>query len=224
MDPNKDEQFMRDPQWKRFSEQLATYVPVENAKEFGRAEGNSFSGSERNRLFLQQSGNFDEATLVSGMDFREDGRGFALLDYDQDGFLDLGVISTQSPRFRLMKNRIADHLEMPGNVSNSVAIRLVGGNQKVTQQDQWSSRDPYGAQLMAMIGETTQAFLFSGGEGLSAQNSDWIHIGLGSQPQIDELEIVWPSGKKTKHQNIESGTRTTLFENPEDENPRSSSQ
>ncbi len=63
----------------------------------------SLSGKERNRCSCRIQENFRDVSLVSGADFREDGRGFVYFDYDRDGWLDLGVVSPNRPRFRLLK-------------------------------------------------------------------------------------------------------------------------
>lgn len=212
MDPEKDDAFLRDPEWDRFGDNIDVIVEKKGGDTFGEAEGNSFSGSERNRLFLQSRGNFDDATLVSGMDFTQDGRGFAVLDFDQDGFVDLGIISNQRPRFQLMKNQLANRTKN----SKSVFISLVGGNKSDIPQTEWSARDAFGASVLVTIGETKRAFQLACGEGLSTQNSNQIHIGMGDAQQIDSLEVTWPSGKVTKETDVKAGARIKLFENPDE--------
>lgn len=170
----------------------------------------SFSGHERNRLFMQSNGNFKDATLVSGADIIADGRGFALLDFNRDGWQDMVVSSPNSPRFRILRNRI-DQITKPSE-ANQCKIRLIGANHSPSSSSQWSSRDAVGAQLIVTIDGEERAFQYSVGEGLSSQNSDWIHIGLKEKKQIDQIEVRWPSGKKTLHQKIAAGQRIALFE------------
>ena len=88
-DPSRDKDFVFSKEWggglNRFDIRLfEREKPVDGEGPPFRSA--PFSGGERNRLFIQRNGNFDDLTLVSGVDFREDGRGFALFDYDQDGF------------------------------------------------------------------------------------------------------------------------------------------
>jgi hypothetical protein len=214
MDPEKDREFLRDPDWERFGDKFIVIEAKKDSKNHGEAQGNSFSGNERNRLFLQQDGNFDDASLVSGLDFLQDGRGFAILDFDQDGFLDIGAISNQTPRFRLMKNKLADRTA--ADQSKPVFIKLVGGHRGKDPQTEWSAVDAIGAKLLVSIGKTKRAFQLSCGEGLSTQNSSLIHIGMGASQKIDAIEVHWPSGKKTIESNVKAGSRITLFENPAD--------
>ena len=52
--------------------------------------GYSWSGDERNRFFLNgRQGAFHEISHLAGLDHSEDGRGLAIVDWDQDGRLDL---------------------------------------------------------------------------------------------------------------------------------------
>ena len=170
----------------------------------------SFSGHERNRMFIQTDDNFDDVTLVSGADFRNDSRGFALFDYDHDGWLDLGVTSPQKPRFQIFRNTIGDSATDSPN--RSTYISLEGGHRGTNGQIEWSSRDAVGAMVMVTIGETKRMYQVSSGEGLATQNSKWIHIGMGQAEKIDRLEITWPSGKQTSHNNVAAGSRVTLHE------------
>ncbi len=171
-----------------------------------------FSGGERNRLFLQRDGNFDDLTLVSGIDFREDGRGFALFDYDQDGFLDVVVVSPNNPRFRIARNKIGDRQDKKNGF---VDIQLVGGHNRAEPTVEWSSRDPIGASVLVTTGTRTRKFQLSCGEGLSSQNSNRIHVGLGSVDTIDRIDVQWPSGKKSSRFDIPSGSQIKILERTE---------
>jgi len=170
----------------------------------------SFSGHERNRLFIQGHGNFDDLTLVSGADFQEDSRGFALLDFNRDGWQDMVVSSPQSPRFRILENRMQNTFN--SKKFNHCQIRLIGANDRPEISTQWSSRDAIGAELTVTMNGVRQAFQKSVGAGLSSQNSEWIHVGMGNAEKINRIEIRWPSGKKTSHTNISAGDRLTFHE------------
>ena len=67
--------------------------------------GVSHSGHERNRLFLNRAGEqFVDVSGVSGLDDAADGRSFALLDFDRDGWLDIAVVNANAPLLRLYRN------------------------------------------------------------------------------------------------------------------------
>jgi hypothetical protein len=209
MDPNKDERFVLSDQW----------APDLDLKAFRHRDltdpskgsvARSFSGGERNRMFIQGSDNFEDVTLVSGADSRADSRGFVITDFDRDGWLDLGITSPQSPRFQLLKNKIGERKSESNN--QAVFVKLEGGNQAAKASTEWSSRDAYGSTILATIGETKRIYQLSCGEGLASQNGKWIHIGMGESQSIDRLDVTWPSGKKTSHENVKSGSRIKLFE------------
>jgi hypothetical protein len=167
------------------------------------------SGGERNRLFLNTGENFKDVSLVSGVDFREDGRGFVLFDYDRDGWLDMGISSPNAPRFRLVKNRMADFQEAQNGF---VEVSLVGGQESASSSTEWTSRDAYGSKVVATVGDTKRMFQLSGGGGLSVQNANRIHIGIGKAMKIDKLEVRWLSGKTTVRENVKAGERITIRE------------
>ena len=169
--------------------------------------GFSFSGHERNRLFLRRGKNFEDFSLRSGADFTEDGRGFVVFDFDNDGAVDLGVVSNQNPRFRLLQNKLA------ADSAGFVKLRLVGGNKTATPSVDFSPRDPIGATVSVTTSQHNRLFRLSVGEGFSVQNSRTIHIGMGAESQIDQLKIRWPSGKITVETEIEVGSTVEISEN-----------
>ncbi len=214
LDPTKEKDYRQDLQWNFLDNTISVYQKSIEEEDYGKITGYSFSGGERNRLFLQSGGNFDEASLVSGIDFRNDGRGFVIFDYDHDGFVDLGIITSQSPRFRIAKNNFKSDQRGDIAENGSAFISLVGGNTKAKSTEQWSPRNPFGARMIATIGDKKRMFQLSCGEGLASQNSGSVHVGLGDAPQIDKLEIIWPSGKRTTEENVKAGERRTFYENP----------
>ena len=163
-DPTKTNEFIQSEQW------AGTAIRIfEEAKPsdlgFGRGtkiRSNSFSGNERNRLFMQRDGNFDDLSLISGADFLEDGRSFGLLDYDGDGWMDMAVSSTSEPRFRLMRNQLGS-LQNAEAPPRFVKLKLVGGNEGVEPQNEWSARDGIGAKIYVHRGEKVQLFEHSCG-------------------------------------------------------------
>lgn len=209
LDPSKDQSFLLADAWQTGDLEMDLFRrrdPKDPTKGF---VSRSLSGSERNRLFIQADGNFKDVSLVSGADFREDGRGFVFFDFDHDGWLDLGVVSPQRPRFRILRNAIGDNQAAP---NQAVFINLVGGHESTEPELQWSARDAYGATVLVTVGDTRRLYQSSCGEGFSSQNSKWIHVGIGQQKKIDRIDVTWPSGKKTFYENVLAGARITLFE------------
>ena len=73
-------------------------------------EGRSFSSHERNCVYLNTGsapaggGRFANISAISGLDFPDDGRAVALVDWDHDGDLDMWISNRNAPRLRLMRN------------------------------------------------------------------------------------------------------------------------
>ena len=210
-DPTKSQEFSGSDQW-LLSGPPRLFQPTEG-DDGTEIQSNSLSGLERNRLKLQRGGNFEDVSLVSGADFKEDGRGFVLFDYDNDGWLDIGLVSTHSPRFRILRNRIGDLTPAENLPQKRIEIQLVGGNQSAEPSQQWSARDAYGAKLMVVRGDKTTAYNYACSEGLSVQNSRKLHIGMGEDAQIDTLTVFWPSGRTTVLKDVQAGSSLTLYEN-----------
>ena len=211
-DPSRDAAFLNDKIWGTMNKSVVLFERASDEDGPGPTfRSTPFSGNERNRIFFRRGDNFDDLTLISGVDFREDGRGFAMLDYDRDGWLDLGIVSPNHPRFRIVKNKIG---RLKG-ANGFVEVSLVGGQTTAEPSTVWSSRDAFGASILVTAGDCKRRFLLSCGEGLSSQNSKRIHIGLGETKVIDSIEVSWPSGKKTIQKNVKAGQRVTIFENQE---------
>ncbi len=128
--------------------------------------GASFSGHERNHVFLNQGGeDYVEVSGVSGLDHPGDSRAFAVLDYDRDGWSDLAVVNSNAPLFQLYRNQMG---EREGATGGMIAVRFEGGNRSSDANDQWSARDGYGARVLTEIGDRTLLREHRAGEGLAA--------------------------------------------------------
>lgn len=169
---------------------------------------NALSGGERHRLFLRRKNNYKDVALISGADSRKDGRGFALLDYDNDGWLDLAVISPNRPRFQIYRNR----LQPLGDGNRHIELELVGGNDQPGPTSEWSAPDAFGAELEVQIGNQTRRFVHACGEGIASQNSNRIHIGVGQNPAAERITIRWPSGRVTELKQVAAGSHLVVSE------------
>jgi Flp pilus assembly protein TadD/thiol-disulfide isomerase/thioredoxin len=157
-------------------------------------EDRSFSGHEKNCAYLNTGGrDFADASFVTGLDFGDDGRGVALVDWDFDGDVDFWTTNRNAPRVRFMKNTTA-----PGKAF--VTVRLEG-NGKTT------NRDAIGARLRLYLkGETVPRIRsLRTSEGFLSMSSNWIHFGLGGTTDIDRLEIDWPGGSTETITGLASG-------------------
>ena len=142
--------------------------------------GHSWSGSERNRFFLNGGqGRFHEMSHLAGLDQIEDGRGLALVDWDHDGRLDLWYRNRSAPRLRLMLNR----RESPA----SIAIKLEGTT---------SNRDGIGAVVELLPAQKTKLLVRSvkAGDLSLSQSSKWLLFGLGDETGYTHASVIGPGG------------------------------
>src|SRR5262249_46520510 len=106
---------------------------------------------------------FVEISAVSGLDFRDDGRSFAVFDYDGDGDADLVIHSRTGPQLRLLRNDLVH-----GN--RSLALRLTGTR---------GNRDAIGARIEVETESGLETRFLGCGSGFLAQHSKELVIGLG---------------------------------------------
>ena len=179
-----------------------------------KKQGASFSGYERNHLFLSKGATeFFEASGISGADDPSDARSFAILDFDHDGWNDFVTTNANAPRTRLFRNRMG---ELAAAENNFVAIRFVGGNQAAKPSEQFGPRDGFGAMAMLDLGDMQLKREFRAGEGRSAQNSSTMIIGIGSKKSVGKLTVRWPSGIEQELVDIPAGIVVTAYENEAD--------
>ncbi|BBM88318.1 RTX toxin [Candidatus Uabimicrobium amorphum] len=183
---------------------------IKRARDLLR-KGDSFSGLERNHFFLNQQGkNFDDISLLSGINHIGDSHSFAKWDYNRDGKQDIVLVNRNAPSFRIYTNNI--------DTSNKhfVALRFFGGNRSAQPSKEWSSRDAYGTRVKITLPKTTITRELRCGEGLAAQNSSTLIIGVGNNKVVPKVEIFWPSGKKHSWKNINTGSLVTFDERLEE--------
>jgi hypothetical protein len=182
----------------------------------GLGNGASFSGNEINHLWLNDQGkDFITMTGISGADHDGDSRSMAVFDYDHDGYRDFVLANANRPTLQLFRNKLGDMIP-EAQRSIPVYIQFVGGNKTAAASPDWSPRDGYGAKIW--IEAAGQKYLreFRCGEGLGAQNSNVLALGIGKEKFADKLTIIWPSGKQQSVDKVAAGALLTVFENPAD--------
>ena len=141
-------------------------------------EGYSWSGREANTTFLNLGdGSFADISAHSGLDFAEDGRAFAVADWDADGDLDLWLVNRTAPRLRLMMNTAARD-------NRYIAFRLTGTT---------VNRDGIGTRIRLSDGTDVYEKILQAGSGYISQSSKWLHFGVGSSERVD-VAVIWPDG------------------------------
>ena len=146
--------------------------------------GGSLSGHERNCCFLNTGGTrFADVSVVSGLDFLDDGRGVASVDWDGDGDLDLWLSARTGPTLRFARN---DCRQISESESQYVAFHLVGES---------CNRDAIGARVTVSVGDHQFVRTLHAGVGFISQSSKRIPFGLGHGGLIKGVTVEWPGGQ-----------------------------
>jgi hypothetical protein len=208
--------FRFSPEWKRTPppDNLGPEIDARMAGVERRGDRllvHSLQSHQRNRYFANRNGRaFADVSALSGMDNPADGRGFAVLDYDRDGWQDLALVSANQPMFNLYHN------DMPaaGLSGGMIAIRFVGGNRTAVPSKEYACRDGYGARVKVDLGDGILIREHRCGEGFSTQHSATMVVGIGSHTAVASVSVRWPSGKTMSTRNVPEGTLLTVYENP----------
>lgn len=163
-------------------------------------QGRSFSGRERNCGFLNVEGErFATVSAVSGLDFPDDGRAIAVVDWDQDGDLDLWVSNRNAPRLRFLRNNTSDS-------EHHLAFQLVGNGTT-------TNRDAIGARVEVIAKPANEPRLIRtlrAGEGFLSQSSKVVHFGLGTPNEVEKVVVHWPGGESEEFSGAAAGGRFLL--------------
>ena len=164
--------------------------------ELIRSDG-TWSGYERNVFYVNnRDGTFADASGVVGLDFIEDGRSFALADFDHDGRLEFCLKNRNAPQLRVLKNVIED-------LPPAIAFRLRGTA---------SNRDAIGAVIIVEAQSRRQTRSLQAGSGFLSQHAKEVWFGLGKVDGPVRASIIWPSGRVQELENLPVNHRVWVEE------------
>ena len=148
-------------------------------------------------LYRNQGGHFRDVSAQCGPAFqvRHVGRGAAVLDFDNDGDLDI-VTTDAGGRSRVLRND-------GGNRNHWIAIRAHGRE---------SNRFGIGCKVRVTSGGRTQLREINPYGSYLSTSDLRLYFGLGDQSTITRLEIDWPSGKKQTLENLPANQTLLLDE------------
>ena len=165
----------------------------------------TWSGYERNVFYANnRDGTFCDVSAIVGLDFLEDGRSFAIADFDQDGRQEILLKNRNAPQIRLLKNELKD-------LPPAISFRLKGTK---------SNRDAIGAKITIQTASGRQTRMLQAGSGFLCQHSKEVFFGLGETKGTVQASITWPSGLIQKlndlpidHRiSVEEGSASTRME------------
>ncbi|OLB21581.1 MAG: hypothetical protein AUH15_08765 [Acidobacteriales bacterium 13_2_20CM_55_8] len=164
--------------------------------ELIRSDG-TWSGFERNVFYANnRDGTFSDVSGVVGLDFLEDGRSFALADFDHDGRLEIFLKNRNAPQLRIVKNVMKE-------LEPSIAFRLRGAK---------SNRDAIGAAVTVETESGRQMHMLQAGSGFLSQHTKEIFFGLGKVKGPVRASIRWPSGLVQELQDLPVNHRVWVEE------------
>jgi peroxiredoxin len=130
-------------------------------------------------------------------------------DPDRDGRPDFALTNANYPRLQIYRNAV------PEDGRAMVAFRFVGGNNSAAPKGSWSPRDAYGTQVNLDLGDLRLDRGLAAGEGLGAQNSATLLVGIGRRPGAKAVKVTWPSGRVQELGEVKAGTLVTAYEDPQ---------
>lgn len=122
-------------------------------------------------------GQYIDVALATGSDSLGDTRGAAPADFNGDGRLDIAM-SNNNGQPTILLNQLED-------AGHWLAFSLEGRQ---------SNRSAVGARVTLGASGKTITRWVEAGSGFSSQAPLNAHMGLGPNPVLESLEILWPSG------------------------------
>jgi hypothetical protein len=145
------------------------------------ANGDAFTLEGTRPLLLRNvgAGAFANAAAAGGavLETPINGRGAAVIDYDNDGRLDV-LMTALADRAFLLRNRHTS----PGHW---LKLRLEGTR---------SNRSGFGAHVTVTAGGRASRAQALCPTGFLLQGDSRVHFGLGPHAKVDRIDIRWPSG------------------------------
>lgn len=152
------------------------------ADKWGDIRGYSIWGRERNRVLLNDGGQFHDVAADIGLESKGNSRGAALADFDNDGDADL-LLTHQFKEPSLFRN------DLPAD-RTWIGLDLIGDGVR-TNRDAANARIEIGDRIAEVPNIT----------GFSAQGDRRVVFGLDESENVDVV-IHWRNGVTTEHSNL----------------------
>jgi len=122
------------------------------------------------------------------------GRGLAVGDIDNDGRLDLLIVTEGEP---------LAYFHNQGPAGHFLTLRLEGTR---------SNRDAIGTRVTLTAGGRRQFAERFGGSSFLSTSDPRLHFGLGEATRVESLEVRWPSGRVDQFKDLAADTSYRLRE------------
>ncbi|QIA07709.1 CRTAC1 family protein [Draconibacterium halophilum] len=135
--------------------------------------------------------------LSSYFDSKRSGRGLAVVDYNNDGNMDVIVSHLDgdgSPT--LLKNNGT-------NTNHWLGLQLIGQNGQASAVS---------ARVEVTYGTTKRVFVNQWATTYLSNNDPRIHIGLGKTEKVDQVIIYWTNGEKEEYKDLNADRYLTIKE------------
>ncbi len=161
-------------------------------RNFSLFEGQTWNGRERNYAYLNLGGaKFAECSSALGVDFLDDARVVAPVDWDDDGRVDLWIRNRSGPRLRFLRN-------VDPSTGHWLALELAGTT---------CNRDAIGAKVFVESGGVRYRQTVRAAEGYMCGGSRRLHFGLGKAERAETVRVVWPGGDEQVFRDVAADAR-----------------
>jgi thiol-disulfide isomerase/thioredoxin len=157
-------------------------------------DGFSFSGFERDKVWIRSNGRYEDLSVVSGADDEGDGRALCVADFDDDGDADFFVHNIQRERHHLYRNDAA-----------------TGGFVKVQLQAAHGAPEAVGAVVRLHRDGKTAAQVLCYGSGFQSQNAAELIFGTADAAAA-EVSVHWPGRERESFGSVAAGGKYLLVE------------
>jgi hypothetical protein len=153
----------------------------------GFAEGReSWDGYQKNHLLMNRGGlGFTNVAFLLGVADEFDGRSAVSGDLDRDGRVDLVVVESlgdEREKLHIYRNQLDT-----GHHWIGVELREEGGG-----------LSPVGAKVVVHTADRDYVGRVMTGETLMGQHSTTLHFGLGTETEVEAIEVHWVSGESRR--------------------------
>jgi hypothetical protein len=150
-----------------------------------RGQGWSYGGYEKNRLYLNQSGqSFLEIAHLAGVALEQDSRNVVADDLDADGRVDLLLTTLEvwpetKQTLQVYKNSLTDS-------GHWIGFRF---------REEGRGKSPMGARATIHYHGRSATRQIVTGDSHRSQHANTLHFGLGPAERVDSVEIRWLNGQ-----------------------------